>query len=1562
MKDERKSLKLSIIKVRKTINNQECEKSKKRKSTKTNYQKKNSIKKDREDNLLSNAYKDVLNVITNLLDNIEDEKTNGKTNMLVSHRRNKTISKNIFPKRVSYDRPSINLGINKNDSSKTDSSLEYQNKIKNRTKKNVNIKSLKNNFSKTSNLTDKEKNCHSELGELKIHKMKKIVKRRLNGNLFLKPKKRLRRSNSNKNSLKSILDKKNEKEKEININKTSALSENDFNNKCSSALSSFNSLHNNLFKNSTQTKKYCSAFKDDSITKLNSSNSFNTNSNVSSNLMDNQRKKIYNEELLSSYDKNDKKSKIMPDLNNEKNIKNLKEEKPNEHSSGNIKSVNEQLMDKKKKKIRKSNSAVMIDKNTLKSIKGNFTKTIYKEKNYRCLLSKGCVYDSLDDDEEYEDEEVSNFYFEPNSVFLYILDSITLISSFIILFYLPLYLSQKLYFCRDVNDRITIMFYSIDIIYIFDLIINFYRSYYNFDEILIKKSILICIHYIKTWLFFDLISSFPIYTIIKSMESKCINKTIYYDFKLNNNGNHSHHYNVNINNIHYILLLLKVIKTIKIFKKNIALKKLRNIFKQTDFFNNHGDVLSYTLYFFSFLNLASCIYIFIGRNTIDSWIFLDNLETRSFLDIYISSVYYFVMTVTTVGYGDVIGKSQIEILFQVIMIIAGTCIYSWLISSVSNYVKKINEKNIKYEEKIQILEEIKLNNSNFSEKLYNKISRLLIYQKYHEKEIEKSIILESLPISLKHTLIIDMYKNYITGFSFFKGIENREFIVGIISKLTPIIGIKGDILIQEREYIEEIIFIKNGVLSLEVWIDTKSPEKSIENYFYENGFIDNKNNGLKEISLFNSVIKNPRNSIISKLSHSVVNNYLEKLESKNENAFNENKKKIRILDIRRNEHFGDVFMFLNKKSPLYVKVRSKRADLLLLRKLDAISISNKFPDIWKTIIKRPLDNSKIISSLTIKMLSIYCNLNGIKTKLFKKKNKNKYYPKYYLQPCINKPSSIKPKKTKTIKFLISDKKNKNKSKDETSSKFYKEENEINSLKKFSSDEISNNIKEFDYNDIYYNSNHTVKSNYLQNTSFSFKHNKTNQNEDDFSFKNSEKSVERYLKENTKNKSSSKFLKKSSFVNQKQSLFEPSEIKNNEEDMSFIQKVDVSELSNNTKKGSNFIIKNADLSNSFSINKGKISPKLFHKRETIENINDEIYPGENFNIPLYEFERPNIINTNINNIKNFITDNKYINQFNIIGINYLGFPLYKKEENQKSEKTHFNNLKISTESKLEINSSYENINEITSNQYIKNNQLKEETKRFLLDKCRIIESKFNKSFQMFNTPKNLNIFNKKRNAASNSNIQCIKNSSRLSLKLPNNNFNESISRSKTRKIKRSSLQSNLFNNTMNMNNNISNDLMSSFQKSIYLKSDKSNNRIKKTNSSSSYIDKSLNANHSFLVDNKRMNETFYDEFRRKSFNGVSMGGITEQNRNISKKKKKKSELDIISSNIQKSSQNLNQPDIFYAGLFNQLIGNYKNKSTCRILNISHNFEGTNEKNKDQTNIKSFRLHTSDNISN
>ena len=324
------------------------------------------------------------------------------------------------------------------------------------------------------------------------------------------------------------------------------------------------------------------------------------------------------------------------------------------------------------------------------------------------------------------------------------------------LIYFPICLAKRKIYCKYFNKE-EIIFYSIDIIYIIDLIVNFYRSYYNYNEILIKKNLLICIHYFKTWLLIDLISAIPLYTIIKSNETKCFLGNIYKDYKLNNNGLHSNHYNTNLQNMHFLLTLLKTLKSIKTFNHNLAAKKVKKKMLDIDFFFNWGSVFLYTFFFFTFLNFGACCFIIVGRNTINNWIYLTELEEENFISIYLGAIHYLIETVTTVGYGDVIGKSIKEICFQVIMLIVGTCIYSWLISSISTYVQKMNEKNIKYEEKVQILEEIKLNNPNFTEKLYDKILRLLHYRKYHEEETEKNIILDSIPNSLKNSLFIDIY-------------------------------------------------------------------------------------------------------------------------------------------------------------------------------------------------------------------------------------------------------------------------------------------------------------------------------------------------------------------------------------------------------------------------------------------------------------------------------------------------------------------------------------------------------------------------------------------------------------------------------------------------------------------------------------------------------------------------------------------------------------------------------------------------------------------------------------
>ena len=252
---------------------------------------------------------------------------------------------------------------------------------------------------------------------------------------------------------------------------------------------------------------------------------------------------------------------------------------------------------------------------TLKPLRNNYIKNMkqfHKENKYRALLSKGHVYDSLDDEEESDEEDINRCYLEPDSIFLYILDSITFISSLIMMIYFPICLAKKKFFCQNLNKE-ELIFYSVDIIYIIDLIINFYHSYYNYNEILIKKNILIYINYFKTWLFLDLISAIPFYSIIKANEAKCLGGNVYNDYKLNNTGKHSNYYNTNIKNMHYFITFLKTLKSIKAFKYNLAAKKIQKDIFDIDCLHDWGSVILYTFFFFIFLNFGACFLLLLGE-------------------------------------------------------------------------------------------------------------------------------------------------------------------------------------------------------------------------------------------------------------------------------------------------------------------------------------------------------------------------------------------------------------------------------------------------------------------------------------------------------------------------------------------------------------------------------------------------------------------------------------------------------------------------------------------------------------------------------------------------------------------------------------------------------------------------------------------------------------------------------------------------------------------------------------------------------------------------------------
>ena len=158
---------------------------------------------------------------------------------------------------------------------------------------------------------------------------------------------------------------------------------------------------------------------------------------------------------------------------------------------------------------------------------------------------------------------------------------------------------------------------------------------------------------------------------------------------------------------------------------------------------------------------------------------------------------------------------------------------------------------------MKVLSEIQLDYPNLDKGLYDRIKRYLNYTK-SEHKLNLKFILESLPSSLQNNLIIEIYKPIIKNFQFFKSFENSDFFVKIVTSLKPILSMKDDKLIQEGDIIEDIIFIKKGVLTLEIIIDLNEPKKSVESHLemttmecFKN-ISNNKFTALMNLTTFNS--------------------------------------------------------------------------------------------------------------------------------------------------------------------------------------------------------------------------------------------------------------------------------------------------------------------------------------------------------------------------------------------------------------------------------------------------------------------------------------------------------------------------------------------------------------------------------------------------------------------------------------------------------------------------------------------------------------------------------------
>ncbi|EWS73859.1 cation channel family protein, putative (macronuclear) [Tetrahymena thermophila SB210] len=222
-------------------------------------------------------------------------------------------------------------------------------------------------------------------------------------------------------------------------------------------------------------------------------------------------------------------------------------------------------------------------------------------------------------------------------------------------------------------------------------------------------------------------------------------------------------------------------------------------------------------------HLFACIWYSLGYyqesyGIYQNWLRSQNLQDQLVRTKYISSLYFSVITIGTIGYGDILPQNEIERGVLACMAIMACGIFAYILSNIQNVYRKYNQKQKAYIKSLTDLNNFMTNRS--VNPILQQMARK--YLKYiHDQNFRKGEVpCESLNVLSKHLreeITSEIFNKTINQIKFFKQFS-QQFKQQLAQRMTEYTYGPDEIIFKMNSQQEpQIIFILKG--SIEISID-----------------------------------------------------------------------------------------------------------------------------------------------------------------------------------------------------------------------------------------------------------------------------------------------------------------------------------------------------------------------------------------------------------------------------------------------------------------------------------------------------------------------------------------------------------------------------------------------------------------------------------------------------------------------------------------------------------------------------------------------------------------------
>ncbi|CAM9544189.1 unnamed protein product [Pylaiella littoralis] len=332
--------------------------------------------------------------------------------------------------------------------------------------------------------------------------------------------------------------------------------------------------------------------------------------------------------------------------------------------------------------------------------------------------------------------------------------------------------------------------FVIDVFFLVDFAARFLTAYHDeYANRVVYEPMAIARNYSKGLLVFDLIASIPLTMVL---------------------GVHTFSISNKVARLARIPQTMRLIRSIKMLSEEAEKTYRKNILLAT--YNLVKVVISILLV----MHWVACGWHLLAdlEDADLSWIVKDGLEDAPASQLYVTSVYWTVTTLSTVGYGDIFASTIAERTYCILVMLTGATMYALAIGAVSHIITTVVARH-SHSRRIERHAEAFIQMHSLPQYLASEIMRTLNISGETNQMLERRAqnTLELLPSGVRTSTLLCIYRPQIARMGFFRNRKDTHpvFVTSVMRSMHDHIYPKaGATILLEDAGAEEVLFVVRG--------------------------------------------------------------------------------------------------------------------------------------------------------------------------------------------------------------------------------------------------------------------------------------------------------------------------------------------------------------------------------------------------------------------------------------------------------------------------------------------------------------------------------------------------------------------------------------------------------------------------------------------------------------------------------------------------------------------------------------------------------------------------------